>query len=86
MSAPKFPLYGNPLSNVLWGPKCGEFWPDPATTTSNQEDSQPVAYVSVSTTGVLDLYIWKSELGRWKHSASTTKERLLDEYRRREGR
>ena len=87
MSAPseQYPLYESPLSNVLWGPRCGEFWPDPSPAPS-VEDAMPVTYVSVSSTGVMDLYVWSGELERWQHAASTTKEKLLDEYRRREGR
>jgi hypothetical protein len=87
MSAPsEYPLYENPLSNVVWGPRCGEFWPDPTPSPSGEGDGVPVTYVSVSQTGVLDLYICSYKSQRWKHAASTTKEKLLDEYRRREGR
>jgi len=83
----QFPVNDRPTSNVLWGPRCGEYWPDPTPTASGQEEAAlPVTYVSVSATGVLDLYLWGVGQERWRHAASTTKGRLLDEYRRREGR
>lgn len=65
-------------SNVLGGPRCGEVWPEP---TANGDEG--ISYVSVSDSGVLDLYMWHESELRWRHAASTTNDKLLEEYRRR---
>ena len=54
------------LSNVVGGPRCGELWPEP--TSGGVEE---IAYVSVSDSGVLDLYMWGQEQQRWSHEASS---------------
>lgn len=81
----EYPLFECPPSNVVAGPRCGEFWPDPAVDATVAGEL-PITYVSVSTSGVIDLYMWKAETDRWHHRASTTKSKLLDEFRsRRDG-
>ncbi len=73
-----YQTFGTPSSNVIGGPRCGEFWPDPS------EGSQRImAYVHVSNEGVLELYTWDAEKRRWCHRVSTTKQKLIEEYQRR---
>lgn len=71
-------LFSQPQPNVVGGPRCGEFWPVPSSTTG-----QVSAYVDLSDTGVCCLYVYDHSGHRWAYRTSTSKDKLIEEYRRR---
>jgi len=71
-------IFNQPNPNVIGGPRCGEFWPVPTKL-----DGQASAYVDLSDGGVCCLYLFDDEKQRWKYRISTSKEKLIEEFRRR---
>ena len=73
-------MFGEHRPNVVGGARCGESWPEP---TVDGVGDQVISYIHISRSGVLELYLWDSGSSRWTHRVSTTKEKLIEEYNRR---
>ena len=76
-----FNMFGDEYPNVIGGARCGEAWPEPSS--SRHGDESVVSYINISKNGVLELYLWDPAVSRWTHRVSTTKEKLIDEFKRR---
>ena len=71
-------LFSQPSPNVVGGPRCGEYWPAPSSASQHIS-----AYVDLSDSGVCCLYVYDHAGRRWAYRTSTSKEKLIEEYRRR---